>query len=771
MNEDLTGAEKHTQASRLWLPVVIMGATALIVQVVLTRELLSTFFGNELSIGLVLAAWLMTVAAGSALGASRSGRFRKPADAFGWCQMLFAPVALLALLVARCVQPFGVLPGDSPPPGAMLVLSLVALSPVCFVVGLKFVLAAGAFSRGSDGGSKRGGILAKVYALEAAGAVLGGVTFHFILSDGVGPLQTLAIIGVLNVASGVFLVRRTVAFGLALVLFAGLVTTITGGRELELTAMRASPRWEGVELVDLRVSRYGTLVVARRAGQLGFYQSGVLAFTSEDEQRNETLAHLTALHHPRPQRSLVIGGASSGLPEEISRHALAVKAVDLDPEMYGLARRWLGDRPGHSGNMGVSTAREDSHVGSVEVHHGDGRLYVRKTKKEFDLIVLNVPDPTTAALNRFYTVEMFDEASRALGEGGILAVTLTGSEHHISGSVLEAAASLYQTLSLSFEHVRVIPGDEMIFMASDEGGVLESDWTLLVERLEERGIESHFIDKARIEDLMHPFRGEMIVNAIKGERHASLNTDLNPVSYHHQTRIWLDRLSPGTSRSTGKAGAALYWLVIAGFLTLPALVLLARMISKRRTWRADLGVLLAVAALGSFGLILELLSVLVFQAACGYVYHSLGALMAAFMTGLGLGAAFARTRAGAAWRHWLLVGLLIAAMISLLLPGVFAVVVSYPSLALPILVLLLLVAGCLVGAVFPAAVELYGRDECSPAAAGGSVYAADLAGSAGAAVAAGTIVVPLLGVAGTARLTVIVTTLALIALLMLWRRG
>ena len=57
------------------IALAVIGFTSMIGQVVLMRELVATLYGNELVFGLILAAWLLWVAAGSAgLGRLAKGR-------------------------------------------------------------------------------------------------------------------------------------------------------------------------------------------------------------------------------------------------------------------------------------------------------------------------------------------------------------------------------------------------------------------------------------------------------------------------------------------------------------------------------------------------------------------------------------------------------------------------------------------------------------------------------------------------------------------------
>ena len=48
----------------IFLSIILAGATAMAAQIVLMREFLIVFYGNELSLGLILASWLIWGAAG-----------------------------------------------------------------------------------------------------------------------------------------------------------------------------------------------------------------------------------------------------------------------------------------------------------------------------------------------------------------------------------------------------------------------------------------------------------------------------------------------------------------------------------------------------------------------------------------------------------------------------------------------------------------------------------------------------------------------------------
>ena len=746
-------------AARLLIACMTMGATALVAQVVLTRELLSLFYGNELSVALVLAMWLVTVGAGSVLGSRLARRFQVPARAFGWSQAMIAGLMPAAVAIARWVQPATVGPAQVLGPGAMLLVSLEVLMPICLVVGFQFVIATRSAVpwRPPENGSAASAVAA-VYALESAGAVLGGVVFHFWFAQHATPFQTLATFGLLNLVSAFLLLRpglslasRRMVLASISLLGSALMLLLVSGNQVEIAALRVSPRWSNLNPVALACSKHGAVVLAEQAGQVSFYQNGVLLFTSQDEYANEVAVHLLLLEHPRPRRVLVIGGGIAGLAAEVLEHPVTwLDCVELDPRVQQLAARWLP--------TSLSRVLRDSRL---HLHTGDGRRFVRGVRGRYDAIIVDLPDPTTAALNRFYTAGFFREASAALTPTGLLAISLTGSEVQFSGAVGLAAATTDRTLAAVFADRLIVPGERMLFLGAKQSGVLTSDWRVLAKRLQLRGLQADFVNEVWLRDSLLPFRADLVRTAINSVADPRVNTDLNPISYYQQTRIWLHQLSPTLAAPARFLSRVSVWWALA----FPALAALTAVLTRGRR-REAAAVLFAAAAMGGFGLVAEVLALLTLQSSSGYLYYALAALMASFMAGLALGAALLGRREldrTGRWRLLILV-LCTATAACLLQPALLQALLARPGLAPAVLGLVLLWAGFLVGATFPISVALYSRER-EASVAGGVIYAADLLGSAGAAVVAGVVAVPVLGVAGTSFATALYLGAALVLVL------
>lgn len=86
--------------------LLLMGFSFTVTQGLLIRELLVAFFGNELSIGLILGNWLILEAVGSGLLGKLADRWGGKAPSFAALQVLFAlflPLCLYAAYTSRSI--------------------------------------------------------------------------------------------------------------------------------------------------------------------------------------------------------------------------------------------------------------------------------------------------------------------------------------------------------------------------------------------------------------------------------------------------------------------------------------------------------------------------------------------------------------------------------------------------------------------------------------------------------------------------------------------
>jgi len=193
--------------------------------------------------------------------------------------------------------------------------------------------------------------------------------------------------------------------------------------------------------------RFERRLLSRRTGfqQLDLLESSELGrtllldgrfMTSEADEffYHEALVHPAALAHPAPRKVLILGGGDGGAAEEVLKHPSVqqVTLVELDPDVLQVAREHLGRI--HRG------ALDDPRV---QVLCQDGAAFVRATRERYDLVLLDLTDPETAA-GPLYTRDFLQQLRGVLALGGMVVLHL-GAPFHEGEQVRGLAALLRAT--------------------------------------------------------------------------------------------------------------------------------------------------------------------------------------------------------------------------------------------------------------------------------------------------------------------------------------
>ena len=735
--------------------LVLLGFTAVIAQVILMRELIVVFYGNEISLGLMLSSWLLWTSAGSFVLGRIGAHGRSPVRHVAVLQVLLAlalPLTIVAVRSSKLI--FHPLPGEVLGPGPMLLVAFIALSVFCFVSGALF--AAGSRLYAAEAGTSVALASSSMYLLEALGSGAGGIVASLVLIRYLTAFQIATLVGWLNLVAATALAMRRLAIRRAMlgILTIALPLFLVGGNRLE--AMSLKELWRGFHLVATRNSIYGNLVVTETEGMRTLYENGLVAFNVPDPAAAEEAVHFALLQHPHPTSLLLIGGGLNGSVSQALKHPSLerVDYVELDPAVFDLARRYFPEEWRH--------IQLDQRV---RVHHLDGRLFVKSTNQSFDVVIVNLPDPQTAQLNRFYTTEFFHEVAEKLTSGGVLAIQLRAAEDYISPELSEFLRCINQTLAEVFSEIRVIPGDPIHIFSSRRPGVLARDAGELVSRLRARNLQTSYVREYYFPFRMMPDRMQELETQIRSQPGTAINRDFVPLAYYFDATLWSAQFHSEYSRWFRWFGRVRF-AVVAGVLGILVLAIsLATWFGPGDHQRAVAG--FSVGAMGMTLMALQVLLLLGFQAIFGYVYSALAILVGAFMMGLALGSGWSlrrpEPRSGSSRETDLrrLASLqFLAALAPLLLFGAFEAFTRIGSgvgtflgarMLFPGLALL---CGILGGYQFPVASRVFfaGRETRGP----GSLYALDLIGACLGAVLLGTYLVPVYGFLRTALLIAVV---------------
>lgn len=773
--------------------VLMLGAVSQVGQVLFLRELLMVFHGNELSVGFILAAWLFWVGVGSRLGAFLAERIRSVLFLLAFSSAGLLPVLPGTVFLIRILRGFfPVLPGGSFSPADMALACVLLLAPVCLLLGVQFVALSRTWRERDEATDTSGA--AKTYVVEAAGNMLGGVAFTFLLVHTLSSLHSAVLLGALLLAAFSVLVlrmhrdrggssHRSAMVLLCLAALAGLAMPYLG--DLNQLAHRLQWRQMAPEhrLVKTRQSRYGNIAVLEREGQYSFFQSGHLLFSTAgseggvsglEEQPAAEFAHLAMVQQESPDRVLLVGGGLSGTLSRILKHPVqSVDYVELDEVLIRTAAEYVPSS--------TLRALEDERV---NVRHVDGRLWMKRTDREYDLVIVDVPDPVTAALNRYYTREFFREARKRLRSDGAFVIGADSTPDLRDTAAANRNSALYHTLSSVFSRVKVAGDEFMFFFASRSEGSISVDPLTLSRRFERRGIEDdafssrHFrlllrkpdvrranwlvsshgrgtgahLDSPEPAPLSPGTLGEQAKRDLQRVNEAFfINRDFKPIGYFYSLMFW-DR---STRAEPTKALAALLRVKLWWVLPIAGLILLAGAgmrgaggrIARGRT--ASFSLLVTVFSTGLSTMLLQIALLFTFQSVYGFVYEMVGLITALFMFGLGLGAAasnrFVADKADMSTLALVQLCMsLWAGLIALGLPQLAKA--ESPALLFAAFSGMTFLAGMLNGLDFPLAAACSHRIRRKPDASAGAVYGLELFGACLGAVLASVVLAPVHGI-------------------------
>ena len=681
--------------------------------------------GSEFAWGAVLALWLCGMGLGAWFGVRRGGR--RLAALAPAAVVIFAAAGIALMRAGPALV--GAASGEAATTWRGLWVWVLAVMVPAVAGGWSFPVAA------ADLAGERGA--ATAYAVESGGAMAGGLAFTFLLAPW-GSVSAVCVSA--GACAAVWLAVRGAAWAALAPLIAGAVVAVPADRVLA----RAGWRWSGRvgELAAWRETRQQRLELA--AGTpAALYADTRLVASFPDPYRAVPRAHLALLLHPRPERVLLVGGAADGtvsamLREPVSRLAV----VEEDPGLMRLLPEWLGPR--------LAEALADPRV----VRAGSDPLRAVRGAGPWEEIVLFDGDPTTLRHDRTRTVEFFRACAAALAPGGVLVLRVGVGDTYLGGAGGRLLAILAVTVEEAFPRVLAVPGEEVLLVAGRADAELSIDPAVLERRWRQRRVVEPAFTAELIPVLVDPGRAATLAAFLAGRR-APVNRAAHP-------RAVLLAAALREARGTPPLLAAARALESASPVPLAVgLALVVAALLLRGATGGTLGVAsAAVVGFASMGWWLVLLAA--WQATMGSVYAEVGALSAAFMGGLVGGAALAR-RGSLAGGPALAAVLAAGAGLSLAIAA--GVPFAAPRLAI---VPLLVLAGGLTGAAFPAVAELSGAG--ATRAGAGRGFAADEAGAGAAALMVGLLVLPWAGMAAVGAGIAVLQGGAAAALLLAARR-
>ena len=421
--------------------VFAAGFSSAAIQILLIREYLSIFSGNELVIGLIFGLWLILTAVGSLAGSRMEALPNQRI-----INVLYIASVLLGILAIRAVRLLFD-PGEMIVPWIIPLIVIITQSDAAFFGGLVY----GRISKILSGD--------RLYRLENAGALAGlifvsfGILLHW--SNGMLISGTLALFVIYAFFSEYRRIKPITICIVSMFLIAGFFYLDP-----------ISIKWKySMDIDKIQAGFGGEIAEKRGVSDTLILLNNSLYRTKISLPSIEQSVHIPiAMHNGPVKRALVIG--NMGQVQEIEKYKdIHIICIENEPVLA---------------NNGCNYCA----------------LEEIKTDSLFDVIILGSAIPTTAQSGRYFTKEFFKKIKMLAGESGVFSFTLPLSENFLSPDEKVLKSLFLQTLKYAFDQVLVLPGSGYTFVASNK----ELIWPIKID-VTTRYLENYTMiamDSARI---------------------------------------------------------------------------------------------------------------------------------------------------------------------------------------------------------------------------------------------------------------------------------
>lgn len=271
-------------------------------------------------------------------------------------------------------------------------------------------------------------LVARVLALDYAGALVASILFPIFLVPRLGLNRTSLLFGLLNAGVGIWgtwllenLINKRDVNILRIKGCVIVVLLLIAFIKADTLTTLAEDALFVDNIIYAKSSSYQRIIVTK--GKVGYalFLNGNLQFNSFDEYRyHEALVHppMTAFG-ANPKRVLVLGGGDGLALREILKYPSVeyVQLVDLDPEMTSVSKHVpaLGELNRHS--------FDDP---KVHVTNADAFVWLDSVEAEpFDVAIVDFPDPNNFALGKLYTTRFYNLLKKKLKNDSAVVIQTT----------------------------------------------------------------------------------------------------------------------------------------------------------------------------------------------------------------------------------------------------------------------------------------------------------------------------------------------------------
>jgi len=633
----------------MYIYFILLGLNSFLTQTILLRETLIAINGNEIVFAMFLSLWLMVVGFGSILAGKTisSGKNNQqwvykllPLTVIITIGELFLLNPLLKILIPVQGQLVNI--------PNLILLSLIILAPGALILGFLFPVMCQLLKTSKNPVNSG-------YLNECLGFIIGGALFAFLI----GKISNLNFLIVLFVINIFFVLRYNLKIFIPLLLMLVFGYTFL----IDSYAQLYEKKYEAQRLILTKDSKYGRFEITKSFEQENYYWNGQYIASSDNTLYAEEVVNFILLQHPEPKRILLVGGILNGVLKKL--HATSqvkqIDCVEINAQI-------------------IQQAPINSPDPKVNYYQDDIINFLRNSDQKYDMIIIDVPDPQSLEINRYYLSSFINLLSSIMVDSkSVLVQSSSGGVNNLIAEIGLLTSIISRTTNPYFVYSTIIPSIKNLYIASNSN-YISNDPVELINRKQNQGIKSPVFNEILIKDRCNLMRIKQIEQAL-----AKYNTGRNtldyPAAYLTSIMLWLRHLGIRIEdyfNLFNKSPVLLFILSLSGlFVFLRAISALSH--SSTLPWD------LVIFNASFINFVFEIMLLNIFQSKFGLLYYYIYLFSLLFMLGLVFGFILQRLI-----KLCVLIPALFNLFLIILLLNLFEVVES----ALPLFILNFLVATC-----------------------------------------------------------------------------
>jgi spermidine synthase len=461
----------------VYVAIGLSGAAALGAEVIWTRLMGMLLLATVYAFSIILAVFLVGLAAGGAAASWLIRRVR--ADlALGICQLLLTLAIAWTAGVITGILPFwsdAILTTTNP--WQMFLLDLkrcaFAILPPSLLWGASFPLACAAAIKSPD--DDPGRVAGGIYAANTLGGIAGALAVSLVLIPWIGTQQSTRLILILSALSALIVLTPLIlkrsarvlpALGLlASMLIAGLFAwgipdvpgdLIAYGRRMGIYKGQS-------QILYVAEGRNSSVAISRWSNGTTYVNvNGHVEATTEpfDMKLQRMVGHLPGLIHPNPKSVLGIGFGAGVSAGTFTRYPGIehITVCEIEPVIPPASTRYFAPQD-----------YDVYHNPRTRIVYDDARHYLLTTTEKFDIIASDPLDVFVKGTAALYSKEYFEAVKAHLNPGGMfsLYVPLYETDEPTIKSELETFFQAFPNATV-WSNTREGLGYDMVFMGQAE---------------------------------------------------------------------------------------------------------------------------------------------------------------------------------------------------------------------------------------------------------------------------------------------------------------